>query len=637
MQVARNDPCPCGSGRKYKHCCMLKDHATRSHPAPDMDRSMREAVAHASAWEVDALPYPTVIEGEPDGRPVLLLVAAEGLPLHSDVLSRLPGEAEAVAEALADAVRTTIQNLDMRPGRLRVRHAGVGAELEGLLQSEGIPVEMDRPLEGIDEIFGHFVEDLSSALPPLGSSIHPRRWAGWQLGEGSIRALFEAAASFWNAEPWHLLEVYEILDIVFPEGHERLGQILGSQGVEQGLGLFDSVDDIGLQFEDYDVTEWVGLLQGEVVTMLYGDRDRFPPETIREIDKAGWPVAADEAYPFLSTLAMPAGGVSEARAHDLARALSSVARLAEAVRSEEVSLAAIGPRPWTDPVTGITLSRGVVIPAEEYWADLRDVPPLPEEIHTTAPEGPGAHPQEKLGPVRDHEELESEIEGLLERFEEHLLDGGLSEQTTNTHVGNVGTLIDFMTGYQGVSHRTFRQYDLRVFLYDWYPRKVMFSRSRAGRLTVSLRRFFRFIEAEEGVSYPWTEEVLKDWPGFLDAWEADPGPFSWMTGQGSEGEEAYREMDRLVMLTDPGLGDDEEWGDLMGIDEFELVTELQDWWLRWRDDLIRQGVTDPDRLRQELVARQRAWEQAPHPGLDGQTPIACILEERAEREGRLVD
>jgi len=24
-RVGRNDPCPCGSGRKYKHCCMRKD------------------------------------------------------------------------------------------------------------------------------------------------------------------------------------------------------------------------------------------------------------------------------------------------------------------------------------------------------------------------------------------------------------------------------------------------------------------------------------------------------------------------------------------------------------------------------------------------------------------------------------
>ena len=28
--VGRNDPCPCGSGKKYKKCCMLKDQAAAS-------------------------------------------------------------------------------------------------------------------------------------------------------------------------------------------------------------------------------------------------------------------------------------------------------------------------------------------------------------------------------------------------------------------------------------------------------------------------------------------------------------------------------------------------------------------------------------------------------------------------------
>ena len=26
-KVGRNDPCPCGSGKKYKNCCLLKDEA----------------------------------------------------------------------------------------------------------------------------------------------------------------------------------------------------------------------------------------------------------------------------------------------------------------------------------------------------------------------------------------------------------------------------------------------------------------------------------------------------------------------------------------------------------------------------------------------------------------------------------
>lgn len=24
MKIGRNDPCPCGSGKKYKHCCLNK-------------------------------------------------------------------------------------------------------------------------------------------------------------------------------------------------------------------------------------------------------------------------------------------------------------------------------------------------------------------------------------------------------------------------------------------------------------------------------------------------------------------------------------------------------------------------------------------------------------------------------------
>ena len=29
MKIGRNTPCPCGSGKKYKHCCYEKDLASR--------------------------------------------------------------------------------------------------------------------------------------------------------------------------------------------------------------------------------------------------------------------------------------------------------------------------------------------------------------------------------------------------------------------------------------------------------------------------------------------------------------------------------------------------------------------------------------------------------------------------------
>jgi hypothetical protein len=31
--VGRNDPCPCGSGKKYKKCCLAKEEEARA-PSP---------------------------------------------------------------------------------------------------------------------------------------------------------------------------------------------------------------------------------------------------------------------------------------------------------------------------------------------------------------------------------------------------------------------------------------------------------------------------------------------------------------------------------------------------------------------------------------------------------------------------
>ena len=45
----RNEPCPCGSGRKYKHCCLEKDDALAStaRAAAAVDGTAQSAVAAA--------------------------------------------------------------------------------------------------------------------------------------------------------------------------------------------------------------------------------------------------------------------------------------------------------------------------------------------------------------------------------------------------------------------------------------------------------------------------------------------------------------------------------------------------------------------------------------------------------------
>ncbi len=45
--VGRNEPCPCGSGRKYKHCCLEKDEeaarAANAQAATDADKPQTTA------------------------------------------------------------------------------------------------------------------------------------------------------------------------------------------------------------------------------------------------------------------------------------------------------------------------------------------------------------------------------------------------------------------------------------------------------------------------------------------------------------------------------------------------------------------------------------------------------------------
>ncbi len=49
----RNEPCPCGSGKKYKHCCLLKDEAaereTATAEAAAATPPTPEAASHATA------------------------------------------------------------------------------------------------------------------------------------------------------------------------------------------------------------------------------------------------------------------------------------------------------------------------------------------------------------------------------------------------------------------------------------------------------------------------------------------------------------------------------------------------------------------------------------------------------------
>ena len=72
-QVGRNQPCPCGSGKKYKRCCLARDEARaaemRRGPAPDA--TWDEDLDAASNAVVDLIHAARLDEAEAAARDLL--------------------------------------------------------------------------------------------------------------------------------------------------------------------------------------------------------------------------------------------------------------------------------------------------------------------------------------------------------------------------------------------------------------------------------------------------------------------------------------------------------------------------------------------------------------------------------------
>jgi tetratricopeptide (TPR) repeat protein len=52
MSAGRNDPCPCGSGRKYKHCCLARE-AAAAKGGGDLHALNHAAMAHQRMGRLD--------------------------------------------------------------------------------------------------------------------------------------------------------------------------------------------------------------------------------------------------------------------------------------------------------------------------------------------------------------------------------------------------------------------------------------------------------------------------------------------------------------------------------------------------------------------------------------------------------
>ncbi len=634
MTSGRNDPCPCGSGKKYKRCCLGLDREAGVEDS--LAGSVRSMAARAGEWEADLVPMPAALD-DPAARLAALLLVAEGYVLHSDVLVRPSPEPDAMAEALAEAVVAAGEKIGALPKRVKVRDIETAAALPGALAKRlgdagPVPAAACGALRGLDEA-AFALASQTAGRPRRFLASSPDVWAGWGLPGDLVPRLFRLAAAYYRAAPWAVLANLDVLQAALPGGGSWTVCVLGNAGEEHGLALYSEARDFLAMFAKSRQGSPFDDLTGRVLSLTFDRGADLPRAMRREVAAAGWEVAGAEAYPRIHALNTPAGGIRLRDAEDLVALLGAVPRFVGANR--ETLDVGRSVEEWRDEETGTVLScrpddAGEPLDGEE---DLFFEPLAPGRS-----DGSGAEPEAAIAgawtlmdPASDL--LDREV-GVVERFERHLAEReGLSAATAARHSGTARRMVEFLAG-TGVPVRALHEHDLRDYLFDWYPRKSPDGAAKRNAVPGSLRRFFDYLAAEEGIVCPWAFEILEDRHYLLEIWDDAPtGPF-WDEGVQEWRNERLEDLVELVMIPDASLGPEgQTWGSTMGITEARLHAELVRRWLLWRDELLDAGIDDWRDLADRLIERQREWERTPHPRCAGKSPIEAVLAERAGGEG----
>jgi hypothetical protein len=113
VRTGRNDPCPCGSGKKYKKCCLAKDEAAQRVPAPSppaapvptpVERTHRELSPEEQWWN-EFFEQAGATEDADEAAALVQKALDEGPPTSGDVLLE---SIEPLLEAIEDAERMAL-------------------------------------------------------------------------------------------------------------------------------------------------------------------------------------------------------------------------------------------------------------------------------------------------------------------------------------------------------------------------------------------------------------------------------------------------------------------------------------------------------------------------------------------------
>jgi hypothetical protein len=613
MKTSRNDPCPCGSGRKYKACCMGRDQA-RAHArsllgSEAFDQAEAEWMARAreeKVWAADVVPASGHVREAPDGISVAMLMAGEWVA-HTEVLSHRPAGVVERARDLAAVVNAGTRILEAVPERVLVRDPGVAEALGRELAGRGISVDV-----GDSE---HLAEALDSVLrgmdptPAQGRMNVALTWRETGASAEDLADFHQAADAFYRAAPWEVDDVPETLLLEFA-GEELpwAASLMGGGGQSFGLVLHSRLEDLQALWESFDPSSAFLNMAGFTLTVDFDRKGELTRTMQREISAAGWPIAGPRAYPRIFSMKLPGHWIGPPEIRRATQALRGVT--AFALGGDALAQTGVGVSPF------------------DLWEDEEDAEDddsrldwfnSPEEAAPIRAEGPGAQPRLVMWDPAEERmaTVDAERKRASASFAEWLGEQEVPAEEAAIDLETADSWAWAMAGVDGPGEIT--EFDLRLFLYDIYVRKTDPAPEAVGALPRSMRRIVRWLEEREGVRYPFTAAVLDELDGIAARGRALDEPLEETLRMLSY--DVYDDLDIRSLLPSS-----DDWPELMSLEVAQLREELQRRWLVWYDELVRGGLTNFGELGDVLLARQREWEATPHPQTGNRTPREVVAD-----------
>jgi tetratricopeptide (TPR) repeat protein len=257
-RVGRNDPCPCGSGKKYKACCLGKAAA----PAPQaaallrqaeaLERAGRQIEALAAFRQVAAAPGATLETAEAHLGAARILLAREAgreaVPHLEAAAALRPFETPVIA-----TIASTLHNLGLPANALAVAERGLKAKPDDptLLGLAGLALErLNRQAEAEPLLTRTLAANPHDARAVLALA----RVHRWKKDDAAARRLLEEAlqkgthtpdaqAGLWNTLG-HVLDATGDFDAAFA-AFERYGAI--ALTTARARSIDDSVADARIE------------------------------------------------------------------------------------------------------------------------------------------------------------------------------------------------------------------------------------------------------------------------------------------------------------------------------------------------------------------------------------------------------